>query len=129
MTEYYTRKQIDNSRLARPSEPHRARDFCRRATGGAAITLCLLGYAWQHFQCIQLRYSLEQLQAEKAQASEMNQRLHLEVTSLGSPTRIDAIARDQLGLTIASPAQVATVQGSSEGVVAQIRPPSTTPRP
>jgi len=129
MTEYYTRKRIDNSRLARPFAPHRVRDFCRRATGGTVLAACLLGYAWQHFECIQLRYSLEQLQSQKAQATELNQRLHLQVTSLGSPTRIDAIARDQLGLTVLSPAQVATVQGSSEGVVAQVRPQSQSPRP
>ncbi len=129
MTEYYTRKRIDNSRLARPFAPHRVRDFCRRAAAGTVLAVCLLGYAWQHFECIQLRYSLEQLQVLKSQATELNQRLHLEVTSLGSPTRIDAIARGQLGLTVLSAAQVATVQGTSEGVVAQVRSQSPTPRP
>jgi cell division protein FtsL len=129
MTEYYTRKRIDNSRLARPAEPHRVREFCKRAAVGGVLALCAMGYAWQHFECIQMRYVLEQLQVKKAQATELNQRLRLEATSLGSPTRIDAIAREQLGLTVPSASQVATVQGSSEGVVAQVGPQLQTPRP
>ncbi len=36
---------------------------------GAALAACLLFYAWQHFECIQIRYQLEQLQTERAQAA------------------------------------------------------------
>ncbi|MFZ0739510.1 MAG: cell division protein FtsL [Candidatus Acidiferrales bacterium] len=129
MTEYYTVKRIDNSRLARPSAPNRFRELCRRMAWGTALASCLLFYAWQHFECIQLRYTLEQLQSEKSQAAQLNQQLHLEDDSLRSPMRIDAIARQQLGLTVPVPGQVAPAQGSSADVLAQVRSQSQVPRP
>ena len=86
-----------------------------RCSVGVALGICLLTYAWQHFECIQLRYSLEQLQAAKTQTTELNQQLRLEVASLASPMRIDAIARQQLGLSVPVPGQVAPAQGSRRG--------------
>jgi cell division protein FtsL len=129
MTEYYTVKRIDNSRLLRISSPNRLRDLCRRMFFGGTLALCALCYAWQHFECIQLRYMLEQLQSQKNDATELNQELRLEVASLSSPMRIDAIARQQLGLTVPVPGQIAPAQGNGEGVVAQVRTQSQGPRP
>jgi cell division protein FtsL len=128
-TEYHTVKRIDNSRLLRPAPPARMRDFWRRVAVGAGIAALLLSYAWQHFQCIQLRYSIEQLDAARAQAAELNQQLHLEVATLRSPMRVDAIARNQLGLTVPVPGQVAPAEGSSDAVLADARAAVETPRP
>lgn len=121
MTEYYTVKRIDNSRLVRPMAPARAREFRKRLVAGVAIAACLLLYAWQHFECIQLRYNVEQLQAQRAQAAELNQKLHLEIATLRSPMRVDAIARNTLGLTVPVPGQVAPVQPPSDAVLAEAR--------
>lgn len=104
MTEFYTSKRIDNSRLARPSAS-RWREYARRMAWAGALACCALLYTWQHFQDIQLRYQLEELQARQAQAMDLNQQLHLEAASLTSPMRIDAIARQQLGMTVSAPAQ------------------------
>lgn len=121
MTEYHTVKRIDNSRLVRPAEPARLRDFWRRLAAGAGLAGCLLFYAWQHFECIQLRYQVEQLESSRAQAAELNQQLHLEVATLRSPARVDAIARQQLGLTVPVPGQVAPAEEPSDAVLAQAR--------
>jgi cell division protein FtsL len=128
-TEYYTVKQIDNSRLERPRHPAQLKDFWRRLAVGAAMAACLLSYAWQHFECIQTRYQIEQLDSERAQATELNQQLHLEVATLRSPMRVDAIARNQLGLTVPVPGQVAPVDDSNDGVVAQARTIALPSRP
>jgi len=120
-TQYYTVKQIDNSRLARPASPERAQDFWKRVAVGAAMGAFLLLYAWQHFECIQIRYQIEQLESQRSKAEQLNQQLHLEVATLRSPMRVDAIARNQLGLTVPVPGQVAPVDDSSDGVVAQAR--------
>jgi cell division protein FtsL len=128
-TEYHTVKRIDNSRLVRPAPPARLRDFWRRVGVGSGIAALLLSYAWQHFQCIQLRYGIEQLDTERAQAAELNQQLHLEVATLRSPMRVDAIARNQLGLTVPVPGQVAPAEGSSDAVLADARAAVETPRP
>jgi cell division protein FtsL len=122
-------KQIDNSRLLRPAPPARLREFWRRVRMGAGVAALLLFYAWQHFECIQLRYSIEQLGTERAQAAQLNQQLHLEVATLRSPMRVDRIARNQLGLTVPVPGQVAPVEGSTDTVLADARAAVETPRP
>ena len=129
MTEYYTMKRIDNSRLMRPVATAHLQDFRRRLLTGAALGACLLFYAWQHFECIQIRYQLEQLDAARSQATELNEQLHLEVATLRSPMRVDAIARNQLGLTVPVPGQVAPAEGASDGVLADARPVAQSPRP
>ena len=88
---------------------------------GGILAAGLLLFAWQHFQCLQLGYQLEELKAERGQAAEMNLRLKLEVAALKAPMRIDAIARNTLGLTMPVLGQVAPVYGPSEAVLAQVR--------
>ena len=68
MTEYHTVKQIDNSRLARSSASGASARFLAAPGAGAALAACLLFYAWQHFECIQIRYQIEQLDSQRAQA-------------------------------------------------------------
>jgi cell division protein FtsL len=129
MTEYHTVKRIDNSRLVRPASPARLRDFRRRAIAGAAIAACLLFYAWQHFECIQFRYQLEELESSRAKAAVLNQQLHLEVDTLGSPSRVYAIAGRELGLTVAAPGLATPAEASSDAVLAQARAVAQPSRP
>src|ERR1017187_7641190 len=126
MTEFFTVKQIDNSRLVRPKAPNRMRECARLVSLGGLIALCALLYAWQHFETIQLRYDLESLRSERSQAAELNQELKLEIAGLRSPGRIDAIARRQLGLTAPIPGQVAPMDLPPNAVMAEARP-STIP--
>jgi cell division protein FtsL len=127
-TEYHTSKRIDNSRLVRPISPAQLRDFWRRVAAGAGMAACLLFYAWQHFECIQIRYQIEQLDSQRLQAAELNQRLHLEVATLRAPKRVDAIA-SRLGLTVPVPGQVPPSEEPSEPVLAQARGVAQTVRP
>ena len=122
MTEFHTVKRIDNSRLARPISSGRLREMARLIGLGALLAAAFLFYAWQHFEYLQLRYRMESLKSERAQASELNQQLKLEEAGLRAPSRIDAIARAQWKLTAPIPGQVAPLEGPSEPVVAQVRP-------
>src|SRR5271169_6803230 len=124
MSEFYTVKQIDNSRLVRPMAPNRIRECARLVSLGGLIAVCALLYAWQHFETIQLRYKLESLRGERSQAAELNQELKLEVAGLRSPGRIDVIARRQLGLTAPIPGQVAPMELPPNAVLAEARPAS-----
>jgi cell division protein FtsL len=129
MTEYHTIKRIDNSRLVRCAPPAELKEFWRRVGVGAAMAACLLFYAWQHFECIQIRYRIEQLDAQRARSAELNEQLHLEVATLRSPMRVDAIARNQLGLTVPVPGQVAPAEGPSNAMLADARMLEQAPRP
>src|ERR1700704_2714661 len=121
MSEFYTIKRIDNSRLVRPLEPNRMRECARLVLLGGMLALCALLYAWQHFETIQLRYQLGALRSERSQAAELNQELKLEVAGLRSPGRIDVIARRQLGLTAPVPGQVAPMDLPPGAVLAEAR--------
>jgi cell division protein FtsL len=127
-TQYHTVKRIDNSRLLRPTPKARLNDCWRTVAVGAAMATCLLTYAWQHFECIQLRYQLEHLQTTRAQALELNQQLHVQDAALRAPGRIDTYARKHLGLTVAAPGQQSSAD-ASDAVVAQARAAVQPPRP
>ena len=122
MTEFFTVKQIDNSSLVRLVAPDHMRECARVVALGGLIALCAFLYAWQHFETIQLRYELESLRGERAQATELNQELKLEVAGLRAPERIDIIARRQLGLTALVPGQVAPMDLPPNAVLAEARP-------
>jgi cell division protein FtsL len=126
MTEFHTLKPIDNSRLVRSMAPHRLRETSRLLALGGLVAAVALLYAWQHFACIQLRYQLESLKSQRAQAAELNQELRLEVAGLRAPSRIDQIARRQLGLTAPAAGQVAPFEVPSEAVLAEMRRTSST---
>jgi len=121
MTEFYTVKQIDNSRLVRLVAPDHMRECARLVLLGVSISLCAFLYAWQHFETIQLRYQLEALRGEHAQARQLNQELKLEAAGLRAPERIDMIARKQLGLTAPVPGQVAPMDLPPNAVLAEAR--------
>jgi cell division protein FtsL len=127
MTEFYTVKQIDNSRLVRLVAPNHMRECARVVSLGGLIALGAFLYAWQHFETIQLRYKLESLRSERAQAAELNQELKLEMAGLRAPERIDMIARRQLGLTAAVPGQVAPTDLPPNAVLAEARPANAPP--
>jgi cell division protein FtsL len=119
--EFFTVKRIDNSRLRRQAAPNRFRECARVLALGGVVAAGGLLYAWQHFQCIQLGYQLEELKGERAQALELQQQLRLEKASLSAPGRIDAIARGQLGLTVAVPGRLTPGPAPSDAVVAHAR--------
>jgi cell division protein FtsL len=121
MSEFYTVKQIDNSRLVRLVAPNHLRECVRVVSLGALLALGAFLYAWQHFETIQLRYELESLRSERAQARELNQELKLEMAGLRAPERIDMIARRQLGLTAPVPGQVTPMDLPPNAVVAEAR--------
>jgi cell division protein FtsL len=127
MTEYFTVKRIDNSRLSRPMAPARLQDYWRRVAVGAAMAACLLFYTWQHFECIQLRYEVQQLEAQRAEAKEVNQRLQLQVTGLQGTGRVTEIAQTKLGMTVRNPGEVVGSDATAEPVSAQVHFATTQP--
>jgi len=120
MTEFHTRKSIDNSRVVRAAAPHRVRELIRLVMLASLVAGVALLYAWQHFACIQMRYQLEELKSQRAQATELNRDLKLEQAGLRAPARISDIARQQLGLTAPAPGQIAPFESSTEPVFAQM---------
>ena len=124
MTEIYTIKKIDNSRLVRHVEPVRLRNLYRTVALGGLIALCLMAYVYQHFRCIDLSFQLEDLKSKQVQAQQSNGELRLEIATLRDPHRIDVIAQHQLGLKRPDAGQVreyANTDGSEVAALQAVR--------
>jgi|ERR1700722_7174384 cell division protein FtsL len=116
--EIYFRKTIDNSRLVKVEDPHRAREMKQFGLALCFLFLLVMGYALQHFRAIEYGYKIETLRSQSESLTEMNRALRLEEASLRDPGRIDVMAR-KLGMQSPQPGQVlrmdtATDAGSPE---------------
>ena len=121
MREFRTVKRIDNSRLVRHVEPARQKNLYKTAGLGALVAVFFLFYIYQHFRCIDLSFTLEDLKIQQAKAVALNSELKLEIANLSDPMRIDMIARKQLGLTQPLPMQVREYDAPSGMQVASAR--------
>ena len=121
MQEIYYVKRVENSRQAPPSEILPGRGYFRMALYAAMALAAALFCAGQRFASVQDGYRLEALQQEKQETIEENRKLRLEVAALGDPVRIDAIARQELGMTTLSPHQIFPAESQAAIVSAMAR--------
>ena len=121
MREFRTVKRIDNSRLVRHVEPAKQKNLLKTAGLGAVVAVFFLFYIFQHFRCIDLSFTLEDLKAQQVRAAALNSELKLEIANLRDPMRIDVIARRQLGLTQPLPIQVREYEAPTGMQVAAVR--------
>ena len=121
MREFRTVKRIDNSRLVRHVEPAKQKNLLKTAGLGAVVAVFFLFYIFQHFRCIDLSFTLEDLKAQQVRAAALNSELRLEIANLRDPMRIDVIARRQLGLTQPLPMQVREYEAPTGMQVAAVR--------
>jgi cell division protein FtsL len=72
----------------------------------AAIAGVIFFYLWNHVQIINVGYETQRLQATEEALLRTEKNLTLEEQTLKNPERIDAIARNQLGMLPLRPQQV-----------------------
>jgi cell division protein FtsL len=124
MREIYYIKPVDNSRLVPVTDPRSPRQYLAILFIGFLVFTIAMTAAWQRFVSVQDGYRLEALQSEKQQILEANRKLRLEEASLVDPVRLDAIARNELGMTTLSASQIIMAEpaGAQEpGVLADAR--------
>lgn len=74
------------------------------------MAMISLFFVWSRIQVINYEYSISSLEGELRAQSQQNQQLRLESASLRSPSRIENIARQKLGLHTPSSQQVIMVK-------------------
>lgn len=121
ITEFYTAKRIDNSRLVRHVEPAKMKNLYKTSALGGLVAMFLMFYVYQHFQCIDLSFQLEELKGKQAQAASLNSQLKVEIAALRNPMRIDIIAKRQLGFTEPAAVQVHEYESTPGAEVAAVR--------
>jgi cell division protein FtsL len=106
--EVHLEKRIVNNNVIRESDAKGHRDYIIVTAFAAMFLLGLFGYGWQHYQCIQYGYRIEEAQIKMQRLTEVGRQLRLERASLSNPQRIDSIARKQLGMVVPAPGQLVT---------------------
>ena len=99
--EYAIKKDVRNNPIVREVDEARQRELWKSVGIAGFLVLVLLFSAWQHFELLRHGYQIEELQRQRA-AEEDAGRLRLEVETLRSPKRIEALATEQLHLVAPS---------------------------
>ena len=100
--EYAIRKDVRNNPIVREVDEARQRELWKSVGIAGFLVLVLLFSAWQHFELLRHGYQVEELQRERAVEEETTRRLRLEIETLKSPARIEALAIEQLHLVAPS---------------------------
>jgi cell division protein FtsL len=96
--EYAIRKDVRNNPIVREVDEARQRELWTSVGFTFALVLLGLFWAWPHFELMVNGYRTEQLQQEKNAEEELTRQLRLEIETLRSPKRIEALATTRLHL-------------------------------
>lgn len=100
--EYAIKKDVRNNPIVREIDEARQRDMWKSVGIAGFLVIVLLFSAWQHFELLRHGYQIEQMQRDRASEEEAGRRLRLEIETLKSPRRIEALATEQLHLVAPS---------------------------
>lgn len=100
--EYAIKKDVRNNPIVREVDEARQRELWKSVGVAAFLVIVLLFSAWQHFELLRHGYQVEELQRQRANEEEVARRLRLEIETLRSPKRIEALATRQLHLVAPS---------------------------
>jgi cell division protein FtsL len=90
--EYAIKKDVRNNPIVREVDEERQRELWKTVGVAGFLVLVLLFSAWQHFELLRHGYQTEELQRQRAAEEETGRRLRLEIDTLKSPQRIEALA-------------------------------------
>ncbi len=100
--EYAIKKDVRNNPIVREVDEARHRELWKSVALAAFLVIVLLFSAWQHFELLRHGYRVEQMQRERAAEEEAARQLRLEIDTLRSPQRIEALATRKLRLVAPS---------------------------
>ena len=100
--EYAIRKDVRNNPIVREVDQARQRELWTSVGVAGFLVIVLLFSAWQHFELLRHGYQIEELNRERAEEEETGHQLRLEIDTLRSPKRIEALATGRLHLVAPS---------------------------
>jgi len=100
--EYAIKKDVRNNPIVREVDEARQRDLWKSASMAGFLVILLLFSAWQHFELLRHGYQIEELNRQRAVEEETGHQLRLEIDTLRSPQRIEALAIERLHLVAPS---------------------------
>jgi cell division protein FtsL len=100
--EYAIRKDVRNNPIIREVDEARHRDLWKSVGVASFLVITLLFWAWQQFELLRHGYKVEDLQKQRAAEEDTARHLRLEIDTLRSPKRIEALATERLHLVVPS---------------------------
>ncbi len=91
--EYAIKKDVRNNPIVREVDEARQRQLWRSFGIGGILVVVLLFSTWQHVELVNHGYKVQQLERERASEMDINRHLTLEIETLRSPARIEALAK------------------------------------
>jgi cell division protein FtsL len=80
----------------------------------ALVTLGAMFFVWQRYQFVSLGFAVGELRQRQAALEERIRPLQVEAEYLSRPERIEAIARERLGMRPPAPGQVVVIEPGAE---------------
>ena len=96
--EYAIKKDVRNNPIVREVDETRQRELWKSVAIAGLLAAVGLFSAWQRTELLRHGYQIEELQRQRAAEEETGRRLRLEIETLKSPKRIEALATGQLHL-------------------------------
>ena len=100
--EYAIKKDVRNNPIVREVDEARQRELWKSVGIAGFLVLVLLVSAWQNFELLRHGYKIETMQRERAVQEELSRQYRLEIETLRSPRRIEALATGTLHLVAPS---------------------------
>ena len=100
--EYAIKKDVRNNPIVREVDEAKQRELWQSVGIAGFLVLVLLFSAWQHFELLRHGYQVEEIKRQRSAEEETARRLRLEIETLRSPKRIEALATAQLHLVAPS---------------------------
>jgi hypothetical protein len=92
--EIFYARRLDNSRLAKETDPARGREIRTFGIAVCILFLLVMVYVVQRFQSIEYGYRIEAQKQQVEDLNEKNRQLRLTEAQLNAPLRLDGLARD-----------------------------------
>jgi cell division protein FtsL len=96
--EYAIKKDVRNNPIVREVDEARQLDLWKSVAIAGFLVGVLLFSAWQHYELLQHGYQMEQMEKQRLTEEDAARHLRLEIETLRSPKRIEALATEQLHL-------------------------------
>ena len=96
--EYAVRKDVRNNPIVREVDTERQVEMWKTLGLATLIVVAVMFWTWQHFELLRHGYRLEELQRAQAEEESTTRLLRLQIETLRSPKRIEALARGKLNL-------------------------------
>jgi cell division protein FtsL len=110
-------KRINNEPVSTQADAEQRREYALLMLLASMFVLGLLFYGWQQYRWLQAGYEIEGAQKQRGELEEFGKQLLVERNTLANPERVDRIARNRLGMTVAVPGQAVTFAADDLGTI------------